>query len=37
MRILLYGINYWPELTGVGKFTSEMAEWLVSRGRKCAW
>jgi colanic acid biosynthesis glycosyl transferase WcaI len=32
MRILLYGINYWPELTGVGKFTAEMAEWLVEQG-----
>ena len=28
----LHGINYWPELTGIGKYTGEMAQWLVSRG-----
>lgn len=28
MRILIYGINYSPELTGIGKYTGEMAEWL---------
>jgi colanic acid biosynthesis glycosyl transferase WcaI len=27
MRILIYGINYSPELTGIGKYTSEMATW----------
>lgn len=32
MRILLYGINYAPELTGIGKYTGEMAEWLAERG-----
>jgi colanic acid biosynthesis glycosyl transferase WcaI len=31
MKILIYGINYSPELTGVGKYTSEMSEWLASR------
>ncbi len=34
MRILLYGINYAPELTGVGKCTGEMAEWLAAQGHK---
>jgi len=28
MRVLIYGINYWPELTGVGKYTAEMGQWL---------
>jgi colanic acid biosynthesis glycosyl transferase WcaI len=28
MRILIYGINYAPEVVGVGKYTTEMAEWL---------
>ncbi|RRB04269.1 WcaI family glycosyltransferase [Larkinella rosea] len=28
MRILIYGINYSPELTGIGKYTGEMGEWL---------
>jgi colanic acid biosynthesis glycosyl transferase WcaI len=32
MRILIYGINFSPEWTGVGKYTGEMAEWLASRG-----
>lgn len=32
MRILLYGINYPPDLTGIGKYSGEMAEWLAARG-----
>jgi colanic acid biosynthesis glycosyl transferase WcaI len=32
MRILIYGINYSPELTGIGKYTGEMAEWLALQG-----
>lgn len=31
MRILIYGINYAPELTGIGKYTSEMAGWLAGK------
>lgn len=31
-RILLVTINYWPELTGIGKYTGEMAVWLVEHG-----
>lgn len=34
MKILIHGINYYPELTGIGKYTGEMAEWLVSSGHK---
>jgi len=34
MRILIVGINYAPELTGIGKYTSEMAEWLVTAGHE---
>jgi len=34
MRILFVGINYAPELTGIGKYTGEMAEWLVSHGHE---
>ena len=34
MKLLIYGINYWPELTGVGKYTGEMAEWLATRGHE---
>ncbi|MFP3504719.1 glycosyltransferase WbuB [Burkholderia sp. SIMBA_062] len=32
MKILIYGINYAPELTGIGKYTAEMAETLVTKG-----
>lgn len=32
MRILIIGLNYFPELTGTGKYTGEMAEWLAQRG-----
>lgn len=32
MKILIHGINYSPELTGIGKYTGEMAEWLAARG-----
>ena len=34
MKILIYGLNYRPELTGIGKYTGEMAEWLAKRGHK---
>ncbi|EOQ48454.1 TPA: WcaI family glycosyltransferase [Citrobacter braakii] len=32
MKILVYGINYSPELTGIGKYTGEMVEWMVRQG-----
>lgn len=32
MKILLHGINFAPELTGIGKYTGEMAVWLAARG-----
>lgn len=34
MRILIHGINFSPELTGIGKYTGEMSEWLTSRGHE---
>lgn len=34
MRILLVGINYAPELTGIGKYSGEMAEWLATTGHE---
>jgi colanic acid biosynthesis glycosyl transferase WcaI len=34
MKIILYGINFSPELTGIGKYTGEMAAWLASRGHE---
>jgi len=34
MRILVFGINYAPELTGIGKYTGEMCEWLAQQGHQ---
>jgi colanic acid biosynthesis glycosyl transferase WcaI len=34
MRILIHGINYAPELIGIGRYTGEMGAWLASRGHK---
>ncbi|WP_321961020.1 glycosyltransferase WbuB [Paraburkholderia sp. J7] len=34
MRILIYGLNYAPEVTGVGKYTAEMAELLAAHGHE---
>lgn len=34
MKILLYGINFAPELTGIGKYTGEMAQWLAAAGHE---
>ncbi len=34
MKILLYGINYAPEITGIGKYSGEMAEWLAQQGHE---
>ena len=34
MKILLYGINYSPELTGIGKYSGEQARWLASKGHE---
>lgn len=32
MKILIHGINYTPELTGIGKYTGEMGAWLAKNG-----
>ncbi|MGN6647196.1 MAG: WcaI family glycosyltransferase [Cytophaga sp.] len=34
MRILIHGINYSPDLTGIGKYTGEMGAWLVKKGHE---
>lgn len=34
MKILIYGLNYWPEPTGVGKYTGEMATWFAKAGHQ---
>lgn len=34
MRLLIHGINYAPELAGIGRYTGEMGAWLAARGHK---
>jgi colanic acid biosynthesis glycosyl transferase WcaI len=34
LRLLVFGINFAPELTGIGKYTGEMAEWFAGRGHR---
>src|SRR5437764_9463443 len=34
MKILICSINFSPELTGIGKYSGEMAEWLCERGHE---
>ncbi|PYV96051.1 MAG: colanic acid biosynthesis glycosyltransferase WcaI [Acidobacteria bacterium] len=34
MRILIHSVNFWPELTGVGKYTGELADWLAGHGHQ---
>jgi len=32
MKILIYSLNFQPELTGVGKYSGELANWLSKKG-----
>ncbi|QOF76289.1 glycosyltransferase WbuB [Variovorax sp. 38R] len=32
MKILLYSMNFAPELAGIGKYSGEMADWLQAKG-----
>jgi colanic acid biosynthesis glycosyl transferase WcaI len=34
LRLLFLGLNYAPELTGIGKYSGEMMEWLAARGHE---
>lgn len=34
MRLLFLGLNYTPELTGIGKYSGEMMEWFALRGHE---
>jgi len=34
VRILIHGLNFTPELVGVGKYTGEMAQWLAAQGHE---
>jgi colanic acid biosynthesis glycosyl transferase WcaI len=32
MKVLITGLNFSPELTGIGRYTGELAEWLAAAG-----
>jgi len=34
-RILFVGYNFSPELTGIGKYSGEMMQWLAQKGHEC--
>ncbi len=34
MKILIHGINFSPELTGIGRYSGEMAAWLAQAGHE---
>lgn len=34
MKILLFGINYSPELTGIGKYTGELGAWMAQQAHE---
>ncbi len=34
MKILIYSLNFHPELTGIGKYSGELAEWLVKNNHE---
>lgn len=34
-KILLIGGNYYPELTGIGRYNGEMMDWLAQNGYEC--
>jgi colanic acid biosynthesis glycosyl transferase WcaI len=34
MKVLVYSVNFAPELTGIGKYSGEMAAWLAARGHQ---
>ena len=37
MRILIYGINYSPELTGIGKYSDAMRPGSRTGATPCGW
>lgn len=34
MKVLLYGLNYAPEMTGIGKYSGQLGAWLFKREHK---
>ncbi|MEP1985733.1 MAG: colanic acid biosynthesis glycosyltransferase WcaI, partial [Maribacter dokdonensis] len=34
-KLLFIGYNFSPELTGIGKYSGEMMQWLAEKGHDC--
>ncbi len=34
MKIIIYGLNFKPELVGIGKYTGELADFLNQKGHE---
>jgi colanic acid biosynthesis glycosyl transferase WcaI len=34
VKIIIYSLNYAPEIIGIGKYNSELADWLAKRGHE---
>lgn len=34
MKVLIYSLNFSPEIIGIGKYNSELASWLANRGHQ---
>ena len=34
LKVLIYGLNFSPELVGIGKYTGELAQFLVEKDHK---
>ena len=34
MKILIYGLNYYPEIVGTGKYTTELAEYFSTQNNE---
>ena len=34
MKLLVHGLNHWPEKVGIGRYTGELVAWLAARGHQ---
>ena len=36
-KILIYAMNYAPEIAGVGRYTGEIGDYFVAMGQRSRW
>jgi colanic acid biosynthesis glycosyl transferase WcaI len=34
VKLLVYGLNHWPEKVGIGRYTGDLVAWLAGRGHR---